>query len=254
MGPAVPFLDTLVALAPVGDPSEVRKNPVPWVPAAEVFLVGDRGTVGTAGEIFREEGLFKTWLNERLVLGTSGDTLFTFHLSSAILRAYTFRQTGGPLSPVKEILLPRYFVAPEPIEEVFTYPWIEEGGDRVKLVQVSHAGQSTFGAGGRLFAIRNYRAEWKDEPDPFFTSTGNWIVVSRGMEVYDSDGHRLGAFALPVPDPDWIRADSRGRLLISHGDSLFVIPDPTSWGRDCPPFPRRILNPHVDLPSRSAGD
>ena len=241
MGPAVPLPGGRYAIAAVSDRSLGRPTPRPWRASPLIQIVDTLGTVvGEAGQIINRGGQFRSWLAARAVLGNRGDTLRALRLSTGILETFAPPDPDGGYALIDRTRLPAYFNPPPIHEEVLSYPWITFGGEESVLAHLSQVEAAAFG-GNRLYAIRNYAAAWFEIDNPRVTLPGRWKPTEQGLEIYDLEGRRLRSFSLPSSDPDFLRADSRGRIFIRFGRSLISFRDPTYQGPACPATSPEIM-------------
>ena len=249
MGPAIPLSDSGYAIAPISNRQKWVPSPDPWIDAPFVLVLDAGGQVrGTAGLLLRKEGRYLAWLANRAVLGRRGDTIMALRLSSGIVTKYVRSGESSAFEKASEFDLIRYFEPTVPVEEIQSYPWIQDGGDEFIHVHVPQVETGAFG-GERLYSIRNYAAEWVPvERRASFQTEGLWQVTFRGIEVYDLQGSRLASLALPAWGELWMRADMNGRLFLGYGDSVFIVRDPTMKDARCPPMPGRIDLPFTDVP------
>lgn len=249
VGPAVPLPLGRFAMAPTGDAALPRRQPVRWVSTPLVQIVDSNGReLDTVGHVGDHGGYYLSWLSSRLAVGSVGDTLLVLTLSDAMLSAYAPSAAMGE-SVLWKRQLPLYFRTRPPREEVRTIPWIQYGGDITKFVDVPHVASATFGPEGKLYAIRNYFAEWMPTRSAVLPTQGRWVVGEQGLEIYDAHGQLLGAYALPQAGVRWVSVDVRGRLFLRAAtESLQVVEDPTFTGSRCKPMPEVVRIPHVDVP------
>lgn len=251
VGPVVALSSGRYAMAPIGDKDVARRQPERRVMTPLVQIMDSTGQViSDVDQITDLGGHYLSWLSSRLVLGNVSDTLLVVTLSDALLTAYDLTQLGVDPPLLWERQLPTYFRAPPAQEEVRTYPWIQIDGDLVNLIQASHIATATFGPNGKLYAIRNYMAEWKKRPNRLFKSRGYWEVKKQALEIYSARGDLLGVYALPDDNVNWLRVDMHGRLFLRHGpSSVTVARDPTSDTHRCQPLPTHVTITAADTPA-----
>ena len=251
-GPALPLPGGRYAIAAVSNRALARPSPRPWRPSPLIHVMDTMGGVlAEAGRIVDRGGQFRSWLAARAVLGNRGDTLRALRLSTGVLETFAPSDSAGGYALIHKASLPAYFDPPPIQEEVLSYPWITFGGEVPVLAHVSQVEAAAFG-GNRLYAIRNYDAEWWEMDNPRVTLSGLWKPTNQGLEIYDLEGRRIRSFSLPYSDPDFLRADSRGRIFIKYGRSLVLAHDPTYEGPACPVIPAEIMVSLVDTFPRSA--
>ena len=106
----------------------------------------------------------------------------------------------------------------------------------------------------RIYAVRNYHAEWRRTRNDYTSTQGYWQVVRRGLEVYDLRGTLLGAYELPGQDPawrekGWVRVDKHGRIFLpDEAGSVGIFQNPTVERDQCPVLPRSIELTTKDTP------
>lgn len=103
--------------------------------------------------------------------------------------------------------------------------------------------------GRRLYAVRNYDAEWsRVDRETSFKTEGFWRTTQQGLEVYNLEGVRLAALELPDGGVSWMRADANGRIFLAARTGIIVARDPTRSDARCTEMPRRIQIPYSDVP------
>ena len=160
MGPVVDLQDGGYAIAPLSDRRTWVPSPDPWIDAPLLQIVDADGFArGGVGSLLQEKGIYLTWLANRAVLGRQGQRILVLRLSSGTVMTYSASADPSGLEAPAEFQLNTYSEAPLPTEEVRRYPWITEGGYPFLHQHLPHVETAAFGV-NRLYAIRNYDAEW----------------------------------------------------------------------------------------------
>jgi hypothetical protein len=254
VGPVVALSHTRVVMAPIGDSPPLRE-PQPWVTTPLLEVVDQQlGLVGVIDTVARQHGTYLSWRLSRVGLGRTADTIVALDLSSATLTVYEPALPEAAVQTLWAIQLPQYFVAPVPRAEIWTPDWIQVGGEVQVFLDVPHVAAVAFGNDGRVYAVRNYHAEWRRSRNDYTSSQGSWWVVRRGLEIYDLRGKLLGAYSLPGQDPawranGWLRVDRHGRIFLPDGaGSVLIFQNPTVERDKCPTLPPIIELTTKDTP------
>jgi hypothetical protein len=204
--------------------------------------------VREGGRVERTSGTYLPWARNRSVIGAVGDTILLLTLTDGKLWHFLPSEEPREYKLDRTIFLRRYFEPPEMVEDVVSYPWVQVGGELLKLNGARAIRTGSFGPSGRVYLIRPYSAVWHDYQDDVFEIDGGWEEVNFGMEVYDRQGIFLGAWLLPDNDISWLRVDRQGRLFLGTPKRILVAEDPIHSGNRCPPFSGPVILKLLDRP------
>lgn len=228
-------------MAPLGDRGIPRRRPETWRPAALIDIFDDQSMgIGGVGNVAERSEQYLSSFVGALALGVVGDSLYGLVYSEAAVYVFAPAEQGG-FSIVRRVQLPKYFEAPEIKEEVRTYPWIQYNGDMMRITSASGFGATAFGPEGRIYAVRNYSAEWHRLPRGVLAPGGEWIARRQALEIYTADGEILGAYELDGRALSWIRVSGDGRIIAGEGTSrLAIYRDPAgTLHHSCEGWPSR---------------
>jgi hypothetical protein len=221
IGPLVGLDGDRYAVVPVGNPYALRREPDARPSAPDIEIHSLSGAMhAELGAVTERGGRYLTWRGARGAIGRAGPTILDLRYADATLLRYASDRTDT-------ISLGRYFDPPPIREEFRRVPWIQVPDQLVRIVDAPAVQLAVFAPDGRLYAVRNYRFVWRQSRDPVFGVAGSWEPVERGLEIYDPNGARLGAYALPPGGVEWLRADGNGRIFAAQASRLLIIQDPT---------------------------
>jgi hypothetical protein len=238
-GPAVPTPQGyFIAVLSDGAPTMVRRGS--QMPLG-VLTEGKGQARDQIGLVQGEPGTYLSWYKARSAVGHVGDTLLLVALSSGVVTGWV----RPFLSPVWSDTLPRFFTAPTPEEETWTWPWIDFGGDVPRVLTLSHVGAAAVGGDGTIYALRNLSAEWREAPTPHFRIQGDWKVTSRTLDIYTPRAKLLRRFRLPPGDARWVSVDAHRLLYIRIEREILVVDLDGSAGGRCSTLPG-ALGIHIE--------
>lgn len=252
-GPSVPLGSGGIATAPIGG-AELLRSPRPWLHAPLMWILDRDGhPIQSLGAIPDLGGDYLSAAWSQVRLGSDENRLLVAHLAEATLEIRSIEngtsQNGTVPSTVE---LPKYFRAPEIWEDVWEPEWLLNG-DQPRVYLVPQLAAARFAPDGRLFAIRNGAARWNRSDSPIargqYARPGGWEVTAQWLEVFDTNGVLLGAYALPEGHTTRLVPDGVGNLFLWGTDgSISVIRDPTG------PTSCEIRAPVIDIPYIDAPD
>lgn len=225
--------DSVISITAMGEGETLESDSKVSAP---VFMsISEGSVVERTGTVRGSRGRFLDWYYAKGVVGAFGDSL-------AILRSHTGELDiyhRGADMPARTIELPRYIVGPSPVERVWDAGWIDEGGTVAFIEALPQVIAGAIHSGGKSYAVRPYAASMATSRNRMLGRVEIWTATESGLEIYERSGRRLGAYALPAPDPSWLSVGPDGRLFIGYGSGLVEIAlDPTFDGeRRCEPLP-----------------
>jgi hypothetical protein len=165
-----------------------------WRPTPLLYVLNDQSDVtDSLGSVTYEPGSFKSWALSRVLVGSLADSLLAVRLSDATMLVYGPVRAGAAPSLIRTTRLPQYFRSPTLQEEVWSPSWIQMGGDLHNLLHVAHIATGAFDSRGRVYAVRNYMAEWRRIANRYLLRRARGKLRSRGLR---STITRAGGWAL----------------------------------------------------------
>ncbi len=227
-----------IALALFGEGSPSLKTPQHWTPTPLVYLLDRTGAKSDSlGMVPRLDGNYLGAFSARSAMGLHGDTIVLLNLLEGEVTKWL---PGAGL--VQHWYMSRYFEAPQPREILTQYPWVDNGEAILRhviaLPQVEIAAIDT---DGNVYAVRPYKAAWESAGPRHSRDDGRWKTVSRGLEVYSSNGTLLGKYLLPFDEElRWLRAETSGRIFL-RTESQVVVGRVSTAKESCAPLPSRLI-------------
>jgi len=222
LGAADLFEDSIVAMAPFGPNTPVRRLPDSSEDAPSIVLLNLlSGSITPVGRMPRTAGRYLPALRARRVVSLERDTLRSLRLVDAVLEVFT-RDAKNSWTLAKSVQLPKYIETSPATENAVAMPWISEGGP-VRLTYLAGAMSAAFDpAGSSLFALRPYTARWQRVRDEFTWVRGKWETSTFGLEQYDGAGSRIAVFGVS-PTTIQVKSAPRGHLLLREVSGRTVI-------------------------------
>lgn len=211
-----------LVVAPFGERSPaVQQSSVSGQPAM-VHLDSTDASIAWIGEAVKAEGRYLPALLARRTIVAYSDSIFSFRLTSGVLDVYR-RDDSGSWHLTRSRSMKHLWRMKPPSEILLSMPWIDEGVP-VRLTYVPYALSAAFRpSDASLFAIRPYSVTWLVRRDDYSSLRGRWRIDSIGLEQYDREGNRVGAFALAI-DTDVVKASDKGYLVLrARSGKAFVV-------------------------------
>lgn len=231
------------------------KAPRPWVDLPIAWVVDRAGDVmGSIGVARDLGGRYLASVTQSVVIGRAAQSYaVAINLHDATVTWYDLHE--GAIVQVGQVRLPEYFQSPQPSEDIWTVPWLDEGGDQVRTYVVPQLARATVAPDGRLWVVRNGGVRWEVRDSHLgqsvYRRAGNWRIQDHWIEVYSRWGALLGAYHLPHGPPESLLVDTFGGVALVGLDGTVVLArEPqggSAWG-NCVGLSRRHSLAAADHP------
>jgi hypothetical protein len=154
---------------------------------------------------------YRSWYASLSVPGRTDSGAAVVHLDSAKIDYFSINNQR--LSHERTIRLPRYFAIPEPSITTAAQPWIDVGGDVVRINHVRDIGPVAIASNGYVTAVRTYTATREWIRAGVLPAERLWRRGAIGIEVYAPAGNRVYSAPVTTGVPTWISTSRTGRVV-----------------------------------------